>query len=94
MKINLELHLKFEGTGSLHFDHPVVNARYFREDPHKEAARWAYKRFKAILREHGYIDLVIDKIIYNREHDITDLVQEMVNAPIDTQVEWALNGYI
>ena len=93
MKIKIELHLESSLSKSLAFAYAFVDELSF-EEPDHIAAKAAYRRIKEIKRETGYRDLSIDKIIYNGQHDITDLVKKIYEAPIDQIIEWELQGYI
>jgi hypothetical protein len=42
----------------------------------------AYDYIRSIKLETGYRKTIIEKVILNGEHEITDLVQEIENRPI------------
>ncbi|MFD0051486.1 hypothetical protein ACFVHQ_19560 [Actinomycetes bacterium NPDC127524] len=59
-----------------------VNAREFKKDPDKEAARVAYKWIREIKQASSH-DLEILQVKYSEEKDITDLVKEEFMKPFD-----------
>ena len=58
-----------------------VNTYQFKRDPHKEAARVTFEWWKLIKKNMSY-RVILEKVIYNGEHDITELVKQLDNAPI------------
>jgi hypothetical protein len=54
MQINIRIMLSIEGNRSLIFANPNVKMNRFREDPNREAARWAYARIRENSRETGH----------------------------------------
>lgn len=94
MNIKIELHLESSFSKSLAFASTFVDEHSLEIDLDHIAAKAAYRRIKEIKRETGYRELSIDKIIYNGQHDITDKVKKLFEAPIDQIIEWELQGYI
>lgn len=92
MQIHIDIHVRDSGGGMLFFANPNVKMKYFRDDPDKEAARWAYARIYEASMEMGGRSLEIEKVIYNGDHNITDLVKE-IQATFDLQ-KWRREGYI
>lgn len=51
-----------------------INTYKFKRDPHKEAARVTFEWWKLIKHNMSY-RVIVEAVIYNGEHDITDLVK-------------------
>lgn len=75
MQIVIELHY-YCGSPSLRRGEFYVNTRAYRENHHLEAARIALDFFKQIRRE-SLTEVKLEKIIYNSEYDITELVKDL-----------------
>lgn len=75
MQINIEIHYFCESPGLTRGSF-YVNVRAFRENPDREAARVALDWFKKVRRE-GLSEVKLEKILYNSEHDITELVKQL-----------------
>lgn len=58
-----------------------VNTYHYKQKPDKEATRVAFEWWKLIKHDLSY-RVEIDEVIYNGEHDITELVKQLDNAPI------------
>lgn len=58
-----------------------VNMTQFKKDTNKEAARVAFEWIKQIRRE-AYVSEIVE-VIYNDNHDITELVRGLEKAPFD-----------
>lgn len=57
-----------------------VNAQRFNMDPDREASRVAMEFLELIRRESHVSE--IEKVIFNGDHDITELVKQLDNAPL------------
>lgn len=75
MNINLEIHLKI--GDSRWMQRGSFNVRY-KED----IAQLAYDWIQRIRFETGHRHTVIEKVIWNNEHDITEEVIALARAPI------------
>lgn len=58
-----------------------VNTYHFKQKPDQEAARVAFEWWKLIKHDLSY-RVKIEKVIYNGENDITELIKQLDNAPI------------
>ncbi|MCQ6281989.1 hypothetical protein [Bacillus sp. EB600] len=58
-----------------------VNTYQFKRDPHKEAARVTFEWWKLIKKNMSY-RVILEEVIYNGEHDITELVKQLDDTPI------------
>jgi hypothetical protein len=57
-----------------------VNAYHYNQNPHQEAARVAFAWLQQIRRE-AHLEEIIE-VVYNDEHDITESVIKLDEAPI------------
>lgn len=72
MKVNLEVHTQINGSKGLRRGtFPVIHAD-FKKEPDWTAAIAAYEWIREIKRQHPY-EVVIEKVIYNGDIDITEL---------------------
>ncbi|MGV3464748.1 MAG: hypothetical protein ACO1OT_05585 [Heyndrickxia sp.] len=92
MQIHIDIHVRESGGGILLFANPHVKMKYFKVDPDREAAKWAYARIYEASLEMGGRYLEIEKVIYNGDHNITELVKEM-EENFDLS-EWKQEGYL
>lgn len=76
MKVNLEIHTQINGSRGLRGGAFSVIPSDFKKDPDWTAVIAAYEWIREIKRQHPY-DVVIEKIIYNGENDITELVSKV-----------------
>ena len=78
MKILLTVHLYARETNFLKSGDFAVLSSEFRKDPDWTAAIVAYEWIRQINREFGYSDdFKINKVIYNEDIDITELVKKV-----------------
>lgn len=75
MRIILEIHLNIDGNR-------LSRAGEFRVRKAEEIAGVAHEFIQSTKHETGHRQTVIEKVILNSEHDITDLVLEIENQPI------------
>ncbi|MGW6301789.1 hypothetical protein [Peribacillus butanolivorans] len=77
MNINIKVHLHSRETNFLQSgSFPVVNSE-FKKDPHWAAAIAAYEWIQQIQNEFGSSkDFRIDKVVYNGDNDITELIKK------------------
>lgn len=73
MYITLRVYFEHLGGKLMKKGNFPVNINNFRVDEMKEVARVARKFIHQIVMEIGPI--AIEKVIYNEEHDITDLIK-------------------
>lgn len=81
MEIVIRIIVQTRGIRSMSAGSFLVNQRLFREDANKEAAKVAYQWIKQVKKEMD-VD-VIEKVIYNGDNDITELVRELQRSPIN-----------
>lgn len=82
MNINITIHYRSTSDSRLlQSGYFPVNSLEFKKDPNKEAARVAYEWWKLIKRDMSF-QVIIDKVTYNEEHNITELVKQLDDAPI------------
>lgn len=75
MQIVIEIHYYSVSPG-LRRGEFYIKDWAFKNDPDGEAARIALDFFKLVRRE-SLAEVKLEKIIYNSEHDITDLVKQL-----------------
>ncbi|WP_260288492.1 hypothetical protein [Peribacillus aracenensis] len=77
MRINLQVYLHAHGSRFLKSGVFPVNVSEFKKEPDQAAAVSAYEWIRAINKEMGFSkDFRIDKVIYDQEHDITEIVRQ------------------
>lgn len=77
MKVLIETHIRVEGTGNMRRGEFFVNDQEFKEDPDFTVGVVAYEWIEQQKRETGFRDTDIEKVIWNDEHDITELVKQI-----------------
>ncbi|MFF2287311.1 hypothetical protein [Peribacillus butanolivorans] len=78
MNINIKVHLHSKETNFLQSgSFPVANSEY-KKDPDWAAAIAAFEWIQQIHNDHGSSkDFRIDKVVYNGDIDITELVKKV-----------------
>lgn len=76
MKINLEVHTQINGSRGLRRGAFPVMPGDFKKEPDWTAAIAAYEWIREIKKQHPY-EVVIEKVIYDGENDITELVSKV-----------------
>lgn len=77
MKINLNIQLNIEGTKSIRGGSFPVNTQEFKDNPDFTVAVIAYQFIQDCKKETGFRDTVIEKVIYDGDKDITEIVKEI-----------------
>lgn len=77
MKVLIETHLIVEGSRSIRRASFHVNDREFKNDANFAVACVAYDWIKKQWKEYGCRDMIIEKVTWNEENDITEIVQEI-----------------
>lgn len=82
MNINIQIHYisTYDSKMSQRGSFPV-NVYQFRQNPNLEAARVAFTWWKLIKKDMSY-KVAIERVTYNAENDITELVKRLDKAPI------------
>lgn len=80
MQIHIRVLFTRYGTKAFRQANFTVNTYRFKQDPNQESARVAYDWIKQLKRESEISGL--NKVVWNEENDITDLVKHLDNAPI------------
>lgn len=75
MKVQIEVHLIIEGTGYLRRGPLDVDPVEYVQDPETAIIKTAYEFISEIKSRTGYRETVIEKVIYDGKHDITELVR-------------------
>lgn len=75
MEITLIVQLNIEGTRSIRGGSFPVIPKEFKDNPDFTAAVIAYQFIQDCKKETGYRDTLIEKVIYNGEKDITEIVR-------------------
>jgi hypothetical protein len=57
-----------------------VNAYHYKQNPYQEASQVAFAWLQQIRRE-AHVEEIIE-VVYNDEHDITESVKKLDEAPI------------
>lgn len=77
MNIVLKVHLNINGSRSLHQN------GYVRVKREEDIVPHAYQWIKKIWKDNGCHKMIIDKVIWNEEHDITEEVKKYEPVIID-----------
>lgn len=77
MKIIIETRLNIEGNRNMRRGEFFVNDRDFNADPHFTVGIIAYEWIEKQKAETGQRTTIVEKVIWNDEHDITELVKEI-----------------
>lgn len=77
MNILLETHLNIEGSRVMRRSNFKVNSKDFKNDPDFTSAVIAYEWIQEQKKETGFQDTIIEKVIYDNEYDITELVKKI-----------------
>jgi hypothetical protein len=78
LQVLIETHLNIEGTRNMRSGYFYVNDDEFKEDEDFTVACVAYEWIQKQKREFGCNDIVVDKVIWNKENDITEIVRQIV----------------
>ncbi|MGE6379526.1 hypothetical protein [Peribacillus muralis] len=82
MRINIKVYLHAHGSRFLKAGSFPVDASAFRKEPAQAAAVSAYNWIRSINKAMGYSeDFRIDQVLYDQDHDITELVRQR-QAPL------------
>ncbi|WP_153124705.1 hypothetical protein [Peribacillus tepidiphilus] len=76
MNVTIELHLYARGTRWMQRGSFPVKVSDFKKDPDFAAAVVAYEWIRQIKMEMG-LDAEVEKVIYDGEHDITEIVKQI-----------------
>lgn len=77
MEVHIRLHLKIEGIGSRQEGMFPVNQRDFKNDSDMTVGVIAYEWVQRIMHQSGYRETEITEVVYNEEHDITEVVKQI-----------------
>jgi len=72
MNVHIALHYVNRGNKKMRRGDFKVNPIRYREDPFQEAVRVAKEWINQLVLEEP--EMIIQRIVYNQEHDITELV--------------------
>lgn len=81
MKVHIEIQLIIEGTRSMSRAQFYVRDKDFKADADFAVGIVAYEWIQQRRREIGFRHMIIDKVIWDEQHDITELVRQI--QPID-----------
>ncbi|WP_205439666.1 hypothetical protein [Peribacillus alkalitolerans] len=77
MEVHIRLHLNIEGNKQRSEGMFPVNSKDFKEDPDMTVGIIAYEWIQKIKHQTGYRETEITQVVYNEEHDITELVRQI-----------------
>jgi hypothetical protein len=77
MKVLIETQLKIEGNAGMRRGQFYVNDKEFKENPDFTVGVIAYEWIQKQKAEFGHRHTVIEKVVWNDQHDITDLVKQI-----------------
>lgn len=77
MNVHIRLHLNIEGSKSRQEGMFPVNAKDFKNDPDMTIGIIAYEWIQRIMYQTGYRETEITQVVYNEEHDITQVVKQI-----------------
>lgn len=77
MKVHIRLHLMIEGMKQRQEGLFQVNARDFKNSPEMTVGIVAYEWVQRMMYQTGYRETEITQLVYNEEHDITELVRSI-----------------
>lgn len=85
MRVNFHFHLDVEGSKILRFGHYEI-ADYKINDEY--IVKLAYHNFRQLHKEYHYQDTVIEKVIFNKDKDITEEVNRIINLPLEERMKY------
>lgn len=77
MKVNIDVFLNIEGSHTRSGGYFDINPRKYKDNPDLAVAIVAYQYIMDIKRQTGYRDLVIKKVLYEGNKDITALTRQI-----------------
>lgn len=77
MKVTIEVFLDIEGAQMRSGGSFYVDVREYKKDPDFAAAVVAYQHIQGIIRQTGYRETEILKVVYEGNKDITDLTRKV-----------------
>lgn len=83
MKVVIETILNIEGNRGLSKGEFIVRTSDFKKDPNFAVAVVAYEWIQQQWRESGCREMIIEKVTWNEENDITKIVKEI--EPVSTK---------
>lgn len=77
MRVNIDIFLDIEGS-KLRSGGPFnINPREYKDNPELAVAIVAYQFIQKKIRQTGYRDTIIDKVLYEGNKDITELTRQI-----------------
>lgn len=77
MRVGIDVFLNIEGSKMRSGGSFNVNPRECKEDPDRAVAIVAYQYIMDIKRQTGYRDMIIEKVLYEGNKDITELTRQI-----------------
>ncbi|MGG1483534.1 hypothetical protein ABEI56_05540 [Peribacillus castrilensis] len=77
MRVIIQVYLYAHGSRFFKSGDFPVKVSEYKKDPDQAAAVSAFEWIRTIYKEMGYSeDFRIDQVIYDRDHDITELIKQ------------------
>ncbi|WP_453992073.1 hypothetical protein [Bacillus nitroreducens] len=81
MKVNIDVFLNIEGNYTRSGGPFNVNSREYIDNPDLAVAIIAYEYIQEIVRQTGYRETEIRKVLYEGNKDITELTRQIRRVP-------------
>lgn len=81
MKVNIDVFLYIEGSHLRSGGAFNINPREYKEKTDLAVAIVAYQYIQSIIKETGYKETVIKKVLYEGNKDITELTRQIRRIP-------------
>lgn len=81
MKVNIDVFLYIEGSHLRSGGAFNINPREYKDNPDLSVAIVAYQYIQSIIKETGYKETIIKKVIYEGKKDITKLTRQIKRIP-------------
>lgn len=77
MNVHIRIHLNIDGNKQRQEGMFQFNQREFKEDPEMTVGIIAYEWIEKMKHQTGYRVTEIIQVVYNEEHDITEVVKKI-----------------
>nr|WP_309101110.1 hypothetical protein [Fredinandcohnia onubensis] len=81
MKVNIDVFLYIEGSHLRSGGTFNINPREYKKDTDLAVAIVAYQYILSIIKETGYKETFIKKVLYEENKDITELTRQIKRIP-------------
>jgi len=81
LKVNIDVFLYIEGSNLRSGGAFNINSKEYKDDPDLAVAIVAYQYIQGIIKETGYKETIIKKVLYEGNKDITELTKQIKRIP-------------